>query len=170
MNVGTGSILFQWHLLFQVLVPGGKQAIMKDGFFLNAQGERVCQPMVFTEGSFKGQAKGLRQVCIERFGPDSVKGKKQDDLGKLIWSEPSLCTAPWALLKVSTFEKIAQNFLFQYYQFVNLSVSVRMLESEEDFRDQKPLIVEAVEAAGGKVLFGTKFHPELMPIENAYRY
>ena len=34
---------------------------------------------------------------------------------------------------------------------------------------QKPLIVEAVEAAGGKVIFGTKFHPELMPIENSYR-
>ena len=44
-----------------------------------------------------------------------------------------------------------------------------MLESEPDFRNQKPLLVEAVEAAGGKVLFGTKFHPELMPIENAYR-
>ena len=45
-------------------------------------------------------------MCIERVGPDSVKGKKQDDLGKLIWSEPSVCTGPWALLKVSTFEKI----------------------------------------------------------------
>ena len=44
-----------------------------------------------------------------------------------------------------------------------------MLEKEPDFRDQKPLVVEAVEAVGGKVLFGTKFHPELMTIENAYR-
>ena len=45
-----------------------------------------------------------------------------------------------------------------------------MLETEPDFRDQKPLIVEAVEEAGGRVLFGTKFHPELMAIENTYRY
>ena len=44
-----------------------------------------------------------------------------------------------------------------------------MLEEEPDFKKQKPLIVEAVEAAGGRVLFGTKFHPELMTIENAYR-
>ena len=43
-----------------------------------------------------------------------------------------------------------------------------MLENEPDFRDRKPLIVEAVEAARGKVLFGTKFHLELMPIKNAY--
>ena len=42
---------------------------------------------------------------------------------------------------------------------------VKMLETEPDFRDQKPLIVEAVEEAGGRVLFGTKFHPELMAIK-----
>ena len=112
MNVGTGNIFFQWHLLFQVFVPGRKQAIMKDGVFLNAQGERVCQPRVFTEGPFKSQAKGLRQVCIERFGPDSVKGKKQDDLGKLIWSEPSVCTAPWAFLKGQFLRKLLRIFSF----------------------------------------------------------
>ena len=44
-----------------------------------------------------------------------------------------------------------------------------MLEGETDFGNQKPLIVQAVEEAGGKVLFGAKFHPELMPIENYYR-
>ena len=44
-----------------------------------------------------------------------------------------------------------------------------MLGSEPDFKLQKPLLVEVVEAAGGKVIFGTKFHPELMPIENSYR-
>ena len=44
-----------------------------------------------------------------------------------------------------------------------------MLEIEPDFKNQKTLIEQAVEAAGGKVLFGTKFHPELMTIENVYR-
>ena len=39
-----------------------------------------------------------------------------------------------------------------------------MLEIEPDFKNQKTLIEQAVEAAGGKVLFGTKFHPELMTI------
>ena len=37
--------------------------------------------MVFQEGPDKGKAKGLRQVCTERFGPEAVKGKLQDGLG-----------------------------------------------------------------------------------------
>ena len=44
-----------------------------------------------------------------------------------------------------------------------------MLEKEDDFRLQKPLVVDAVEKAGDRVIFGTKFHPELMAIENGYR-
>ena len=51
----------------------------------------------------------------------------------------------------------------------NIGLLVQLLESEEDFRLQKPLVVEAVENAGGKIVFGTKFHPELMAIENGYR-
>ena len=43
--------------------------------------------MVFPDGPYRGMAKGLRQVCIERFGPDSVKGKKQDDLVTLLSAE-----------------------------------------------------------------------------------
>ena len=54
---------------------------MKDGFFTDSLGEKVIQPMVFAEGPYKGQAKGLKQVCTERFGPEAVKGKKQDALG-----------------------------------------------------------------------------------------
>ena len=44
-----------------------------------------------------------------------------------------------------------------------------MLETQPDFKNQKPLLVEKVEAVGGKVVFGTKYHPELMPVENCYR-
>ena len=47
--------------------------------------------------------------------------------------------------------------------------TVKMLENQPDFKNQKPLLVEKVEALGGKLVFGTKFHPELMPIENCYR-
>ena len=53
--------------------------------------------------------------------------------------------------------------------YFSINLLVKMLENEPDFKDQKPLVVEAVEAAGGKVLFGAKFTPELMPIENTYR-
>ena len=105
---------------------GGKQPLMKDGYFMSASGELVTQSMVFLDGPNQGLAKGLKQVCLERFGPEAIKGKRQDGL-------------------------------------------VEMLENEPDFKLQKPQLVEVVEAAGGKVVFGTKFHPELMPIENSYR-
>ena len=105
---------------------GGKQPLMKDGYYTNPAGEVVAQPMVFRGGPNQGVAKGLKQVCLERFGPEAIKGKKQDGL-------------------------------------------VEMLGKEPDFKQQKPQLVEVVEAAGGKVMFGTKFHPELMPIENSYR-
>ena len=54
---------------------------MKEGYFENEHGEKVVQPMVFTDGPHIGKAKGLRQVCMERFGPEAVEGKKQDGLG-----------------------------------------------------------------------------------------
>ena len=54
---------------------------MKDGYFEDSAGKIVPQPMVFPEGPNKGTAKGLRQVCLERFGPAAVKGKIQDGLG-----------------------------------------------------------------------------------------
>ena len=47
--------------------------------------------------------------------------------------------------------------------------TVKMLENQTDFKNQKTLLVEKVEALGGKLVFGTKFHHELMPIENCYR-
>ena len=60
---------------------------MKPGYFTNVQGVKVAQPMIFEDGPNKGLAKGLKQVCIERFGPESVKGKKHDDLVKLLYDE-----------------------------------------------------------------------------------
>ena len=46
---------------------------------------------------------------------------------------------------------------------------VELLEMEPDFREAKPLLQEAVEKRGGRLLFGVKFHPELMMIESCYR-
>ena len=44
--------------------------------------------MTFKEGPLKGQAKGLRIVCEERFGADVVKGERQDALVARLEAEP----------------------------------------------------------------------------------
>ena len=46
---------------------------------------------------------------------------------------------------------------------------VAMLSSEPDFLAAKPILEEALERKGCCVLFGVKFHPELMEIESCYR-
>jgi hypothetical protein len=46
---------------------------------------------------------------------------------------------------------------------------VELLSKEKDFQASKPLLVEALEKEGAKVIFGVKFHPEFMPIESCYR-
>ena len=43
------------------------------------------------------------------------------------------------------------------------------LSLEDDFKDQKTIIAEAVAPYGGEVIFGVKFHPELSAIEACYR-
>jgi len=47
--------------------PGGKQARMRDGWFLR-DGEKIIQPMIFPpdDAAFPNQPKGMRQVLIER--------------------------------------------------------------------------------------------------------
>lgn len=49
------------------LRPGGKQAIMRDSWF-SRNGEKVVQAMVFPHNhpECPGQAKGMRQVLLER--------------------------------------------------------------------------------------------------------
>ncbi|KAF4648053.1 hypothetical protein FOZ61_003201 [Perkinsus olseni] len=46
---------------------------------------------------------------------------------------------------------------------------VAMLQSCDDFVSQKSLLEEEAVARGDIIIFGVKFHPELMPIEAAYR-
>ena len=46
---------------------------------------------------------------------------------------------------------------------------VALLSAEPDFMESKPMLEEAIERKGGKVLWGVKFHPELMEIESCYR-
>ena len=47
---------------------------MRDGWYVRG-GVRWRQAMVFESGPLKGQPKGLREVCMERFGEDAVQGK-----------------------------------------------------------------------------------------------
>ena len=44
--------------------------------------------MSFPTGPYKGKAKGLQQVCKERFGEQVVEGKKHDELVRLLENEP----------------------------------------------------------------------------------
>ena len=46
---------------------------------------------------------------------------------------------------------------------------VKLLAKEPDFLESKPILVEELEKEGALVIFGVKFHPELMPIESCYR-
>ena len=54
--------------------PGGMQPKMRPGWYM-MEGEKVEQSMVFEGGPHEGLAKGLRQVCLERFGEDRIKGQ-----------------------------------------------------------------------------------------------
>ena len=47
---------------------------------------------------------------------------------------------------------------------------MEMLSTEPDFLAAKPILQEELEKRGCRVLFGVKFHPELMEIESCYRY
>jgi len=104
---------------------GGKQPKMRDGWYRKGGG-RWRQSMVFEDGPHQGLPKGLREVCLERFGENAVQGKGQDSL-------------------------------------------IEMLRDQPDFKEAKPILQEAVEKKGGKLLWGVKFHPELMEIESTYR-
>jgi hypothetical protein len=46
---------------------------------------------------------------------------------------------------------------------------VGLLSREPDFSEAKALLQEVLKSIGCKVLFGVKFHPELMMIESCYR-
>ena len=68
-------------------------------FMVNPLLLKVTQPMVFTEGPRKGQAKGLKQVCLERFGEAAIQGKKHDDFLNMLRDEPD-----FRLVKLSLYD------------------------------------------------------------------
>ena len=62
--------------------PGGLQPRMRPGWYMRG-GVKIQQSMVFEEGPNEGNAKGLREVCRERFGEDLVKGNLKGLLGEI---------------------------------------------------------------------------------------
>ena len=97
------------------------------------------QHMVFQQGEQTGLAKGLKAVCTERFGEAAVKGK--------------------------LFRNIKQ-FISNSVAGLKQDELAAMLRKEEDFKQVKPILQERLEALGCKVVFGVKFHPEFIMIDN----
>ena len=121
----------------------GRQPLMRPGWFIK-RNLRFTQHMVFEGGMFAGQAKGLRVVCEERFGADAVKGS--------IWN-------------------VMNCLPYRYVFFIGMKQDelVTLLSSEPDFCESKSILQEILEAKGCRVLFGVKFHPDLMMIESCCR-
>ena len=112
--------------------PGGKQALMKNGWFIR-DGERVVQTMVFPNDhpEFPGQAKGMKQVLFERGYTQRLR----------------------MVCKKGCTDGVLQ------------CCAKNILEREPDFKSQKSLVQEVIEAAGHLCIFLPKFHCELNFIE-----
>jgi hypothetical protein len=123
------------------LSSGGKQAIMRDGWYMK-NGERVTQSMVFPADheEYPNGAKGIRQVLEERgLWRDRLllQCKKQKD--------PALVTCG-----VDSNDCCAR----------------QLLSSQPDFFEQRSAVQEAVEEAGHICIVLPKFHCELNFIEH----
>ena len=68
------------------LKHAGKQPIMRDGWFINANSQRVIQKMHYELNGVK-IAKGLRAVLIRR-GIEMQSGWKRDDLRRVLSQQP----------------------------------------------------------------------------------
>ena len=74
----------------------------------------------------------------------------------------------WTLLKVTFRLSLT---LFNLIENIGKKQDdlVSMLGKEPDFAATKPELQEVLEAMGCKVLFGVKFHREMLMIESCYR-
>lgn len=127
--------------------PGGKQAKLRDGWYIK-NGVRVTQKMCFPPNhtEFPGEAKGMRQVLVERglwrdkllMKCGSGSRSKKQDYG----SEPVKCQSG-----------------------VTDCCAKRILDLQPDFMEQKSLVQEVIEKAGHLCIFLPKFHCELNFIE-----
>lgn len=118
------------------LRPGGKQAHMRDGWYLKDD-ERIIQSMTFPPdhpGEFAGQPKGMKQVLTERG----------------LWQQKLLMSCP----KENKCQPDSTN-----------CCATRILETQPDFKEQISLVQEVITEAGHLCIFLPKFHCELNFIE-----
>jgi len=120
--------------------PGGKQAKLRNGWFMQ-NGIHITQEMNFpaTHPEFPGQPKGMKQILIEQglFQRNiaMVCKKKKDGTGGKCQTGATDCCAK------------------------------RILDLQPDFKEQKSLVQEVIEASGHLCIFLPKFHCELNFIE-----
>lgn len=115
------------------LRPGGKQARLRDGWFLDLSGQKIVQKMIFPldHPDFPDQPKGMKQVLTER----GLWDNKLKMECKACPDEANACCAR------------------------------RILDCQPDFKAQRSLVQEVIEAAGHICLILPKFHCELNYIE-----
>lgn len=116
--------------------PGGKQALMRDGWFMQ-NGARVAQTMIFPtdhpDPAVAGLPKGMKQVLTERgFNTTKLRMACKDNCNP---DDGARCCAK------------------------------KILDNEPDFKAQKSLVQEVIESAGHLCIFLPKFHCELNFIE-----
>ena len=114
---------------------GGAQARLRNGWFINAAGEKIMQEMIFPADhpNNPDQPKGMKQVLTER-------GLCQPGLKKE-------CKKPGCDLDAMT------------------CCATHILSLQPDFQEQKSLVQEIIEATGHLCIFLPKFHCELNFIE-----
>jgi hypothetical protein len=128
------------------LSPGGAQPKMRDGWYVDENGERHVQSMIFPDDypieKLRGQPKGIKQILMERNLWPSKKlrlvckecSEKHDDLMRLD------CCAQ------------------------------KILSSQPDFREQQSMLHEAILSAGHVFERYPKFHCECNFIERYWGF
>ena len=129
------------------LTPGGKQATLRNGWNHN---KNMPQSMVFDQDypieKLRGQPKGIRQVLVER----GLWRERNEDGSKFLL----ICPNP------TTKDQPRCNLALK-----GECCATTLLQSQQDFKEQKGWLQELVEAAGQSVIFYPKFHCETNFIE-----
>lgn len=130
------------------LQPGGSQAAMRDGWF-EKDGVNHTQPMSFpanhSNPKHAGKPKGMKQVLLER-------GLWISGMNK----ECSKCTSSDNIEKHDMSRRDC--------------CAKRILSTQPDFLEQKPLIIEEIKKRGHLATFLPKCHPELNFIESYWAF
>ena len=117
---------------------------------------KVEQSMVWESGPMKAQAKGLKAVCNERFGPEAIAGLKHYQLIELLEKEPDF---KWERKRKS--ERDARVCTHTHTEGQMLPILFK--------RTSNTIIEDEAAKRGDIIIFTAKFNAELAPIESAYR-